>query len=226
MAVALLRAGMKVVGCARRLEALETLAEEAGGGECLALRCDLRNESEILAMFEQIRERWGGVDVLVNNAGLGHEAPLLSGATDKWRETLELNVLALAVCTREAVNDMRERDVRGHVLHISSMSAHRVPAGAAMYSASKYAVRAMTEGLRAELRAIDSEIRVTAVSPGFVETEFAATMLDSEERAREVYSRYPVLQADDIARAVVYALEQPAHVQVHDILMRPTRQPN
>lgn len=217
---------MRVATCARRLERLEESRAELGvtGERVMLIRADLRDEKDIAAMFGAIRERWGGVDVLVNNAGLGHKAPLLSGESEHWRDMLEVNVLALCVCSREAIADMRRRDARGHVIHISSMAAHRVPRGSGVYSATKYAVRSLTESLRQELRALDSPIRVTAVSPGFVETEFAAHYHKSDEAARRTYGAYPVLQPDDIAATVNYVLDQPAHVQIHDILMRPTEQ--
>jgi NADP-dependent 3-hydroxy acid dehydrogenase YdfG len=224
---ALVGAGMRVATCARRIEAMDALRSEMGhaaGDRLLTIPADLRREADILAMFERVRGQWGGVDVLVNNAGLGHKAPLASGATEHWREMLEVNVLALCVCTREAVSDMRRRGVDGHVIHVSSMAAHRVPSESGVYSASKYAVRALTEGLRQELRELGSGIRVTSVSPGFVETEFAARYHKSEDAARSAYGRYPVLQPEDVSNAVLYALTQPAHVQIHDILMRPTAQ--
>lgn len=227
MVAALVAAGMRVVTCARRRESMDALRSELGSAadaRLLTIPADMRREADILALFEQVRARWGGVDVLVNNAGLGHKAPLTSGATEHWREMLEVNVLALCVCTREAVSDMRRRGVDGHVIHISSMAAHRVPSESGVYAASKYAVRALTEGLRQELRELGSEIRVTAVSPGFVETGFAAHYHKSEDAARTTYGRYPVLQPEDVSGAVLYALAQPAHVQIHDILMRPTAQ--
>lgn len=223
---ALTERGMRVAMCARRLDRVQALAREldATGERVLPLRADLRRESDILAMFAEVRERWGGVDALVNNAGLGHKEPLVSGATEAWREMLDVNVLALCVCTREAIRDMRRREVAGHILHVSSMSAYRVPEGSGVYAASKHAVRALTEALRQELRELGSAIRVTAVSPGFVETEFAELYNRSAEAARATYGRYKVLEAADVAEAVVFALSQPEHVQVHDILVRPTHQ--
>lgn len=229
-AVALARAGMKVCVSARRVERLEALAEELedAPGEVLVVPADLRDEGRIEALFATIRQApgWGGVDVLVNNAGLGHDAPLMSGATEHWRQMLEVNVLALCICTREAVADMRARGDDGHVIHVGSMAGHRVPGGAGVYAASKFAVRALTEGLRQELRGAGSRIRVTCVSPGYVETEFAAHYHKSEARARETYSRYKVLEAEDVAGAIVYALSAPPHMALHDILMRPTEQPS
>ena len=121
------------------------------GGRFHPVACDLRNESDILRMFAEIETLWGGVDILVNNAGLGHKAPLLSGSTEHWREMLDVNILALCVCTREATRQMHARG-QGHVIHISSMSAHRVPPNSGVYSATKFAVRSLTEGLRQELR--------------------------------------------------------------------------
>lgn len=225
-AARLAREGMRVVACARREDRLAVLSEEVkgAGGELVAVPCDLRDEAQLLHLFDVARTRFGGIDVLINNAGLGHHAPLMSGSTEAWREMLELNVLALCVCTREAVADMKRREVDGHVIHISSMAAHRVPRGSGVYAATKHAVKALTEALRQELRADGSKIRISAISPGFVETGFAAHYHRSEEAAEKTYGRYPVIQPSEIADAVIYALSQPPYVEVHDILMRPTEQ--
>ncbi len=219
-------AGMKVAFCARRKERVDALAARLAPAEVLPLRCDVRDEAQIAATVQAVRDRFGGIDVLVNNAGLAREAPLMTGETERWREMLEVNVLALAVFTREALADMRREGFDGHVVHVASMAAYRVPPGpAGMYSASKYAVRALTEGLRQELRAAKSDIRVSAISPGFVETEFAGVASDWKQDPDEYYSRYPCLQPTDIANAVKYVLSQPPYAQVHDVLLRPTRQP-
>ena len=225
----LANAGARVVVTARRADRLNALAraldDSPGGG--LALPADARDESQLVAVFDEVRRRWDGVDILVNSAGLGRVAPLMSGDTEAWREMLEVNVLALAVCTREAIQDMRRRGDRGQVVHVSSMSGHRVPTGTGgMYSATKHAVRAMTEALRRELRAQESQIRVAAVSPGYVETEFAAVMSGSEERARATYARFACLQPVDVCEAVLHILRQPPHVEINDVLMRPTAQPS
>lgn len=218
--------GYRLALCARRCDRLTALANllQAKGVEVLTYGVDLRHEADILAMFAAIRHAWGGVDVLVNNAGLGHKESLLEGETEGWRDMLEVNVLALCICTREATRDMRQKGGSGHVIHISSMSAHRVPQGSGVYAASKFAVRALTEALRQELRAANSAIKVSSISPGFVETEFAAKYHHSEAKAQEVYGQFPVLQPEDIANAVAYVLAQPDYVQVHDLLLRPTQQ--
>ena len=216
-------AGMNVAAVARRGERLEALREEVGE-RIFPLVADLRDEASLLSAFAAVRERWGGLDVVVNNAGLGHDAPLVDGATEKWREMLEVNVLALCVATREAIADFRAHGRGGYVIHISSMAGHRVPEESGVYSATKFAVRSLTECLRRELLGLEVPIRVTAISPGFVETEFAAHYHGSQEAAAETYGRYPVLQPDDIARAVLFLLSQPEHVQYHDLLVRPSQQ--
>lgn len=223
----LAREGMRVAMCARRVERLEELAGEIreAGAEARVFGVDLRDESGITGMFETVQDEWGGVDVLVNNAGLGRSAPLMSAGSDPWREMLDVNVLALCICTREAVRQMRARGDDGHVVHVSSMAAHRVPPQSGVYAATKFAVRALTEALRQELRAAKSRIRVTAISPGYVETEFAAVYHGDPEAARRTYGRFKVLEPADIAEAVRYVLSQPPHVQMHDLLLRPTDQP-
>ncbi|MEL6383865.1 MAG: SDR family NAD(P)-dependent oxidoreductase, partial [Cyanobacteria bacterium J06626_18] len=128
--------GYRMALCARRRDRLETLKDElaATGADVLMHATDLRQESEILALFQTIRQTWGGVDVLINNAGLGRKAPLMSGETEAWREVLDVNVMALCICTREAIQDMRQRGDRGHIIHISSLSGHRVPSTSGMYA--------------------------------------------------------------------------------------------
>ena len=218
--------GYRVAMCARRMDRLTTLATELTSQDATvtAYQADIRQEMDILRVFEAIRTAWGGVDVLINNAGMGHKESLMDGNTEAWREMLEVNVLALCICTREAVQDMQAKGGEGHVVHISSMAAHRVPKGSGVYSATKFAVRSLTEGLRQELREAGSNIRVSSLSPGFVETEFAEKYTKSVEKAKETYSQFPVLQPGEMADAVWYLLSQPPHVQVHDILVRATQQ--
>lgn len=229
VAKALAERRVRLALTARRKDRLLDLATRlrAQGGEVLVLPADARDCDALVSVFRAVRETWGGTDILINSAGLGRVAPLMSGETDAWREMWEVNVLALAVCTREAIEDMTARGKRGHIIHIGSMSGHRVPDGTGgMYSATKHAVKAMTEALRRELRAKDSPIRVSSISPGFVETEFAAVMTGSAERAQATYSRYPCLQSTDVAQTVLHVLTQPDHVEIHDVLMRPTAQPS
>ena len=215
---------MRVAVCARRQDRLEALAAKHANAQVLVQRVDLRSEADILSAFSAVRERWGGVDLLINAGGLGRKAPLTEGSSELWREMLEVNVLGLCICTREAIQDMRARGDDGHVVHLSSMAAHRVPEGSGVYSATKFAVRSLTEGLRQELRALGSGIRVTSVSPGFVETEFAEVYHGSAEAALQTYGRFKVLQPQDVAATVMHVLKAPEHVAVHDVLIRPTGQ--
>ena len=138
---------------------------------------------------------------------------------------LETNVLGLLIATREAVQDMERRKTGGHVVQVSSMAGHRVPGpDSGVYAGTKFAVRAITEGLRQELRARQSPIRVAIVSPGYVDTEFADVFVGPGGAPQP--PRIMQLSADDVARAVVWILTQPPHVEVHDVLLRPTQQKN
>ena len=223
---ALAAAGAALTLAARRADRLARLAAELGG-EVAVQPTDMRREEDILRLFAVARERFGGVDILVNNAGLGRAAPLGSAPTELWREMLEVNVLGLAIATREAIQDMERRGVAGHVVHVASMAAHRVPGPeSAMYAATKFAVRALTEGLRQELRARESPIRVSAVSPGHVLTEFADVFTGRPGAQAAIDRRFKILEPRDVAEAIVWIVTRPPHMEVHDLLVRPTAQRN
>ncbi|XP_029028329.1 dehydrogenase/reductase SDR family member 11-like [Betta splendens] len=228
----LVRCGMKVVGCARDLDKLQKLAAEcqsAGySGIFVPFKCDLSNVDEILSMFAAIKEQHNGVDVCINNAGLAHPEPLLSGKTSGWKNMLDVNVLALSICTREAYQSMKERNVDdGHIINLNSMCGHRIVpiSNIHFYTATKYAVTALTEGLRQELREARTHIRATSISPGVVETEFSYRFNPTDpEKAAATYTSLKPLQAIDVAHAVTYVLSAPPHVQIGDIQMRPVEQ--
>src|SRR5213593_3011908 len=225
----LTRAGAAVVLGARRMDRLEALAAELGvrGAAVAVAATDMRREADVVRLFALARDRFGGVDVLVNAAGLGRRAPLASAPTELWREMLEVNVLGLAIATREAIQDMERRGVAGHVVHVASMAAHRVPGPeSGMYAATKFAVRALTEALRQELRAKKSPIRVTAVSPGHVFTEFADVFTGTPGAQAAIDSRFKILEPRDVAEAIVWVVTRPPHMEVHDLLVRPTAQKN
>ncbi|XP_061576389.1 dehydrogenase/reductase SDR family member 11-like [Cololabis saira] len=228
VAAELVRCGMTVVGCARDLDKLQKLAAECKSaghtGVLVPFKCDLSNEEEIQSMFSAIKAEHKGVDVCINNAGLAHPDPLLSGNTSSWKNMLDVNVIALSICTREAYQSMKERNVDdGHIININSICGHRVIPSSDIhfYTATKHAVTALTEGLRQELREAKTHIRATCVSPGIVETEFAPRLYsNSAEKAHFLYSQYKVLEAKDVADAVTYILSAPPHVQIGDIVMQ------
>ncbi|XP_047451157.1 dehydrogenase/reductase SDR family member 11-like [Mugil cephalus] len=228
----LVRCGMKVVGCARDVEKIQKLAAECQSaghpGVLVPFKCDLTIEEDIQTMFSAIKAQHKGVDVCINNAGLAHPEPLLSGKTSGWKNMLDLNVLALSVCTREAYQSIKERNVDdGHIININSMSGHRVVPNSEIhfYTATKYAVTALTEGLRQELREANTHIRATCISPGVVETEFAPRLYShNPDKAAASYTKFKALEAIDVANAVLYVLSAPPHVQIGDVQMRPVEQ--
>ncbi|KAL6470897.1 hypothetical protein MHYP_G00195470 [Metynnis hypsauchen] len=232
VAKALVQHGMKVVGCARSVDKIEKLAAECVSsgfsGTLIPYKCDLTVEEEILSMFSSIKSIHRGVDVCINNAGLGHAEPLLSGKTSAWRNMFDVNILALSICTREAYQSMKERNVDdGHIIQLNSIAGHLVVHSAEghFYTATKHAVTALTEGLRQELRDVKSHIRATCISPGVVETEFGYRFCKSNpEKAAEMYGMMKCLQSEDVADAVIYVLSAPPHVQIGDIQMRPVEQ--
>ena len=226
VAIELAHRGYRLCLTARRRDRLDELAQTLRvHTEVLVRAADIKVESEIRAVFHDVQNEWGRIDLLVNSAGLGRVAPLIDGASDAWREMFDVNVIGLSVATQLAVKAMRSNQDDGLIIHISSMSGHRVPDGTgSMYSATKHAVKALTEGLRRELRALDSKIRICAISPGFVETEFAHVMTGDSHKAAELYAQYQCLTATDIAQTVGWIVQTPSHMQVHDILMRPTKQ--
>ncbi|XP_053310298.1 dehydrogenase/reductase SDR family member 11 isoform X2 [Spea bombifrons] len=232
VARALVQHGMKVVGCARSVDKIEKLAAECQSagfpGTLIPYKCDVSNEEEILSMFSAIKTLHQGVDVCINNAGLARPEPLLNGKTEGWRTMIDVNVLAVSICTREAYQSMKERNVDdGHIININSILGHIYQCFnfAHFYCATKHAVTALTEGIRQELRELNSHIRVTSISPGGVETEFAYRLFDKDPHNSEnLYAGRPCLSSGNISDAVLYVLGAPAHVQVHELIVRSTEE--
>lgn len=223
IAQSLLSSGLKVAGLSRSKSRLLDL-EKQFGAAFLPLEVDVKDDAALLNALHAVEEHWGHYDILINAAGLGYQDLLGDGSEQHWRETLEVNVIALSIASREAIKHWKSRAYDGHILQLSSLAAHRITQGAAMYSASKYAVRALTEGLRQELRSQASKIRISSISPGYVETKFHENFFQESQRAAELYSSCQVLQAKDIADAALYILSAPPHVEVHDLLIRSVEQ--
>ncbi|XP_008295374.1 dehydrogenase/reductase SDR family member 11-like [Stegastes partitus] len=191
------------------------------------MKCDLTKEEEILSMFAAIKAQHKGVDVCINNAGLANSEPLLNGKTSGWKNMLDVNILGLSICTREAYQSMKERNVDdGHIINLNSVVGHSVPSitPAHFYSATKYAVTALTEGLRQEMYEAKNHIRVTSISPGFVETEFTERFLQNKVQAEALLAQQKNLSGKDIADAILYVLAAPPHVQIGELLLRPVEQ--
>jgi len=221
--------GMKVVGCARNKERIEALANkvnEKGPGQMYPFQCDVSKEAEVLSMFKYVKDTFGSLHVCVNNAGLAFDAPVTSGKTEEWQQMVNVNIIGLCICTREAVQLMRASGVNdGHIVNMNSVAGHR-QTDKPLYTCTKHAVTQLTEGTRRELRGMNTNIRTTSISPGYVATEFAYRLYyDEPEKAEKLYSNYECLKAEDIADAVVYALSAPKHVDVNEITIRPISQP-
>jgi 17beta-estradiol 17-dehydrogenase / 3beta-hydroxysteroid 3-dehydrogenase len=220
---------MRVAVCARNEKKLSELKSvlKPPKTHWLEQVTDLCKPDQIRALFTTIRDRWGGVDVLINNAGVGYKSPLIEGNWGQWEEMIDLNIHALNLCTYEAIVDMLRRGDLGYILHISSIAAHRHKPGEVgngVYVATKHAVSSLTESLRIELRQLGNKIRISSISPGLVETNFASRFLQNEVAGKAVYQKFKPLNPEDIAEVVYFILSTPPHVQIHDIIVRPTEQ--
>ena len=205
----------RLVLAARREEELKQLAEELGGEErAIAVRCDVTEWDEVQALAATALERFGRIDAVFANAGFGATRGFLEESPEHWRSMVLTNVYGVALTIRATLPHLLERG-DGHFLVTSSVAGRRALPGS-LYAATKWAATAIGEGLRQELRQMHENhgIRVTLIEPGMVDTPFF-------DNSPGEYA----LRDDDIARAVIYALEQPAGVDVNEILIRPTTQP-
>ncbi|GAA0217256.1 SDR family NAD(P)-dependent oxidoreductase [Saccharothrix mutabilis subsp. mutabilis] len=223
-AVALGRAGASVVVAARRVERLAAvearLAEE--GVKVLALELDVTDEAACRAAVERTVEVFGGLDVLVNNAGVMLLGNVLGADTEDWRRMVSTNLLGVMYLTHAALPHLVER--RGAIVQISSTAGRGARPTAAVYAATKFGLNAFSESLRQEVAG--DGVRVVVVEPGVVETELREHITDANAKnaLEDRITGMRQLQADDIAAAVLYAVTQPEHVSVNEILVRPTDQ--
>ncbi|HEY7733643.1 MAG TPA: SDR family oxidoreductase [Nitrososphaera sp.] len=223
--VALSRAGARVAAGARRTDKLQLLEKEitGNGGEILCQSLDVAKKAECDSFVDAVVKKWGTVDILVNNAGLMPLSFFKSLKVDEWDRMIDVNIKGVLYCTAAAVPHMINKK-SGHIVNISSVAGRVVFPAGSVYCATKHAVAAFSEGLRQELSA-RANIRVTCIEPGVVATELTNTITEkSLEKYVESSKQMEALQAEDIANAIVYALDSPAHVNVNEILMRPTTQ--
>jgi NADP-dependent 3-hydroxy acid dehydrogenase YdfG len=221
-ALRLAEQGHRVVLGARRVERLDVLADKirAAGGLVDTARLDVTDRADVAAFVDGAAARHGRVDVLVGNAGVMPLSRLDSGHVDEWDRMIDVNVRGLLHGIAAALPHF-QRQRGGHFVTVASIGAHEVAPTAAVYCATKYAAWAVTEGLRQE---VDPSIRVTTVSPGVVESELADTI--TEPGARELMRTYRAntIPASAIADAIAYAIDQPAGVDVNELVIRPARQ--
>jgi len=221
----LVKAGVQVIGCARSEERLKSTADrinEQGPGNMHAFVCDITKEDQVRALFAFVKEKFGKVHICVNNAGIAHAAPLLSGDFKEWRTMYEVNVLGLSMCTQEACKLMEQSGINdGHVVMLNSVAGHNVLNLAVFYSSTKFAVTCLAEGLRQELRAKKSKTRVTSISPDAIKTPFLTNLLKTEENVKKVTDERGWLKAEHVADTVMYALQCPLQMDVHDVIIRP-----
>ncbi len=219
-------AGERLLLTGRRRERLEALAAElqgAHGTEAHLLALDVRDREEVAETLADLPPEWAEVDVLVNNAGLGRGMDrLYEGDPAEWDEMVDTNVKGLLYVTRAVVPGMVARG-RGHVVNIGSVAGHEVYPGGAVYCATKHAVGAITQGLRMDL--LGTGVRVSTVDPGMVATEFSVIRFrGDQERADRVYAGMAPLTAGDIADAVLWCATRPPHVNIDEIILKPTDQ--
>ena len=218
----LAESGAKLMLAARREDRLKELvaAIEQNGGTATYQVTDVAERQQVEALAQATRDAYGHIDVMINNAGLMPLAPLDLLKVDEWEKMVDINIKGVLYGIAAVLPTMREQK-SGHVINLSSVAGHVVFPGAAVYCATKFAVKALSEGLRMES---NGEIRVTNVSPGAVATELTGSISDREsaEGANELYSI--AIDADAIARTIAFAIEQPADVDVNEMIVRPTKQ--
>ena len=221
------KSGAAVALGARRSDRIEALAQqiEDEGGAAVAITVDVAAEEQARGFVETARHRLGRIDALINNAGVMLLGPVEGADTEQWRRMVDVNVLGLLYCTHAALPLMREQG-GGHIVNVSSVAGRRASLGAGVYDLTKWGVTGFSEALRQE--ALHSNIRVTIIEPGFVETELMSHnegnpfVMQAGDKIKDEIGE--ILTAEDIADAIVHALAAPPHVSINEVLVRPTRQ--
>jgi NADP-dependent 3-hydroxy acid dehydrogenase YdfG len=216
--------GARVVLAARRIDRLRKLAEElsVSGPRALAVTVDVTDREQVRRLVNTAVETFGRIDVMVNNAGLMPQAPLERLRVDEWDRMIDVNLKGVLYGIAAALPHM-QRQMAGQIVNVSSVAGHKVMVNGAVYSATKHAVRALSEGLRQEVKAWN--IRTTIISPGAVDSELPDSVNepDMAQGLRGFYQAVAI-PADSFARAVAFAIEQPDDMDVNEIVFRPTRQ--
>uniref|UniRef100_A0A1B0FR92 Dehydrogenase n=1 Tax=Glossina morsitans morsitans TaxID=37546 RepID=A0A1B0FR92_GLOMM len=223
----LLTAGMIVVGLARRHEYILNMKKELSpelSKHLFAIRCDVTQERQVSKAFDWTNDKLGGCDILINNAGIIATAQLSQkNNTQQIRDTIETNIMGAVFCIREAFHSMRLlKNGNGHIVIVNSVAGHQVPnlgpdlPSLNIYPATKFALKAMNEIYRQEFQRNKTQVRVTTVSPGVVDTDILP--IEIQNIVKPVM---PMLEAADVADAILWALSRPANVQIHNIIIKP-----
>jgi NADP-dependent 3-hydroxy acid dehydrogenase YdfG len=215
--------GAKVVLGARGPDRLAALAARIAdaGGEAAHARTDVRRRDDLSGLVKLACEQYGRLDVLVSNAGIGPLSPLDDLRVEEWDDMIDVNIKGVLYGIAAALPVFRQQGF-GHFINVASTAAHKTVPNQAVYSGTKFAVRAISEGLRQEA---GDRLRVTVISPGFVRTDFVDAVANQEVRAKLVEARNKfAIPPAAIARAIAFAIEQPADVDVGEIIVRPTAQ--
>jgi NADP-dependent 3-hydroxy acid dehydrogenase YdfG len=224
-ALTLSKAGAKVAIGARRVDKLEALAKKItdNGGEVFYQKLDVTQKSECDDFAKAVLEKWNSIDILVNNAGLMPLSFFKSLKVDEWDKMIDVNIKGVLYSTGAVITHMKEKK-SGHIVNLSSVAGRVVFASGSVYCATKFAIAAFSEGLRKEF-STRANIRVTSIEPGVVDTELNDTITDESLKGFvENTKKMEALHAEDIANAILYAVESPSHVNVNEILIRPTTQ--
>jgi NADP-dependent 3-hydroxy acid dehydrogenase YdfG len=218
----LARDGAKLVLGARRIERLQALAKELSLGDSAAVETDVTRYEQVTRLVDRAVQSHGRIDVIINNAGLMPHSPLERGKVEDWDRMIDVNIKGVLYGIAAALPHMKVQK-SGHIINVSSVAGHLVRPGGAVYSATKHAVRVISEGLRQEVKPYN--IRTTIISPGAVATELpdSVTEADVAEGIRQFYDQFAV-PADSFAGMVAFAMSQPEDVDINEILYRPTRQ--
>jgi NADP-dependent 3-hydroxy acid dehydrogenase YdfG len=216
--------GASLVLGARRVDRLQSLASEltTRDGKALAVETDVTRADQVKALVDAAVRTYGRIDVMINNAGLMPQSLLERLKIDEWDRMIDVNIKGVLYGIAAALPPMKTQK-SGHFINVSSVAGHKVRPGGTVYSATKHAVRVISEGLRQEVKPYN--IRTTVISPGAVDTELPDTITDPDVAVamRKFYDE-TAIPADSFARAVVFAMSQPEDVDVNEILFRPTRQ--
>jgi NADP-dependent 3-hydroxy acid dehydrogenase YdfG len=222
-ALALAKAGANVAAGARRTDRLDSLEKQIGSGEVMIQKLDVTKKPDCDSFVDAVIKKWGTVDILVNNAGLMPLSFFKNLKVDEWDQMIDVNIKGVLYCTAAAIPHMIAKK-SGHIVNISSVAGRIVFPAGSVYCATKHAVAAFSEGIRQELSQ-RANIRVTCIEPGVVATELLNTITDkSLEKFVEASKQMNALQAEDIANAILFAVNSPAHMNVNEILIRPTGQ--